>query len=255
MGITDTSVPALNESIPVSENDYTEFIEDAKNIIFSKDCSTCCVGVIDIVGSTRIAAHLDREKVSKYYSLFINWTAAVVRGFCGKVVKNTGDGLLFYFASEQRPGDIKTIQQCLDCSIVLSQLHDAVNAKFRAESLPSIDYRISLDYGEVYFAKMLGSSDPDIFGTTVNICTKINGLAFPNTIVVGGDLYRVSRDFNRYIFHETKSILSIGTQPYPVYTLFEATAMDTIRHSGSTGPNQKSSASEIRRKERLRRLL
>jgi CheY-like chemotaxis protein len=56
----------------------------------------------------------------------------------------------------------------------------------------------------------------------MNICAKINSMAEPNGIVIGGDLYRIINSFtfvnNRYEFRELRGGYSIGfDQRYPVY--------------------------------------
>jgi two-component system, OmpR family, response regulator ChvI len=55
----------------------------------------------------------------------------------------------------------------------------------------------------------------------MNICAKINSMAEPNGIVIGGDLYQVIKSFSfidKYQFRESRGY-SIGfSQWYPVYT-------------------------------------
>ena len=191
------------------------------NIFFSENSRMCCVGFVDMVDSTRITAGLTTRQMSKYYSLFINWVSGIISGYSGKVVKNTGDGLLFYFPLV---GDspIKTVRNCLNSAITLSVLHRNVNSKFISELLPELNYRISLDYGEVTFAQTVDSTTSDIFSTTVNICAKINKVAEPNKVIIGGDLYRIARDLSGYDFQEVKKTISISKRAYPLYTVSEA---------------------------------
>ena len=129
---------------------------ERENIFFSEKSRMCCVGFVDMVDSTRVTAGLTTRQMSRYYSLFINWVSGIIRGYSGKVVKNTGDGLLFYFTLL---GDspIKTVRNCLNSAITLSRLHRNVNSKFTSELLPELNYRISLDYGEVSFAQTVKS--------------------------------------------------------------------------------------------------
>ena len=61
------------------------------------------------------------------------------------------------------------------------------------EKLPSIGYRISADYGRVEIAKSGNLDIDDLFGSTVNFCSKINLRASWNGIVIGSDLYRIIR--------------------------------------------------------------
>jgi len=174
-----------------------------------------------MVDSTRITAGLTTRQMSKYYSLFINWVSGVIRGYSGKVVKNTGDGLLFYFTS-LGDSSIKTVRNCLNSALTLSILHRNVNRKFISELLPELNYRISLDYGEVSFAQTVDSTTLDIFSTTVNLCAKINKVAETNKVIIGGDLYRIAKNLSDYDFHEVKETISISNRAYPLYTVSEA---------------------------------
>ena len=216
MGIIDTQgFPNLNmftNSDSASQPD---------NIFFSEKSCMCCVGFVDMIDSTRITAGLTTRQMSKYYTLFINWVSGIIGGYNGKVVKNTGDGLLFYFALL---GDspIKAVRDCLNSAITLSVLHHNVNSKFISELLPELNYRISLDYGEVSFAQTVDSTTSDIFSTTVNICAKINKVVEPNKVIIGGDLYRIARNLSGYDFHEVKKAISISKKAYPLYTVSEA---------------------------------
>ena len=216
MGIIETQdSPSLN----MATNSDSASQQD--NIFFSEKSRMCCVGFVDMVDSTRITAGLTTRQMSKYYSLFINWVSGIISGYSGNVVKNTGDGLLFYFALR---GDspIKIVRNCLDSAITLSVLHRSINRKFISELLPELNYRISLDYGEVSFAQTVDSTTSDIFSTTVNICARINKVVEPNKVIIGGDLYRIARNLSGYDFHEVKKTISISKRAYPLYTVSEA---------------------------------
>lgn len=216
MRITETQNPA---SLNMTTN--SDFASQRDNIFFSEKSRMCCVGFVDMVDSTRITAGMTTRQMSKYYSLFINWVSSIIGGHSGKVVKNTGDGLLFYFTSlDDSP--IKTVRNCLDSAITLSILHRNVNRKFISELLPELNYRISLDYGEVSFAQTVDSTTSDIFSTTVNLCAKINKVADPNRVIIGGDLYRIARNLSGYDFHELKETISISNRAYSLYTVSEA---------------------------------
>lgn len=222
MGITRESISSHQGMIPELKIEQTAALWEENDISFSECCCTCCVGIIDMVNSTRITAGLKRDQMNKYYCFFINWAAAIIRGYGGTVVKNTGDGLLFYFPSTGQSENVRTISDCLNCSIAMTRLHPSVNSKLSSESLPELNYRISLDYGEVSLARTIDSVGLDIFSTTVNICAKINSVAAPNTVVVGGDIYQISKNLADYKFQEIKKTISIADRPYPVYSVSEA---------------------------------
>lgn len=222
MGITVKPTPPSPVMIPESKIQGPSLVQEDNDISFSEGCCTCCVGFIDMVNSTRITVGLTRNQMSKYYCLFINWANAMVKGYGGRVVKNTGDGLLFYFPIIQESENVSAVRQCLDCSIAMMRLQPNVNMKFRSELLPDLNYRISLDYGDVSLARTMDSREMDIFSPTVNICAKINNIAAPNTVVVGGDMYQISRNLSGYSFQQTKRTISVADQLYPVYSVSEA---------------------------------
>ena len=59
--------------------------------------------------------------------------------------------------------------------------------------MPDLSYRISADYGRVEVATSLTSATEDLFGSTVNLCAKINSKAEPNSMVIGNDLYQITK--------------------------------------------------------------
>jgi CheY-like chemotaxis protein len=98
--------------------------------------------------------------------------------------------------------------------------HHTLNTKLQEENLPFLDYRISADYGAgVQFAKSISSQSDDIFGSTVNMCAKINSKAPANGMVIGNDLYQIVKTFDDYQFEEVGVYTTGSTQKYSVYTV------------------------------------
>ncbi len=62
-------------------------------------------------------------------------------------------------------------------------------------------------------------SSIDVFGTPVNMCTKINHVAEKNSIVIGSDLYRTAKKLSNYKYSMIDSY-SVGLKyMYPIYTV------------------------------------
>jgi class 3 adenylate cyclase len=77
-----------------------------------------------------------------------------------------------------------------------------------------------MDFGGVMLASSVSSSCDDIFGSTVNVCSKINRLAKPDELVIGHDMYQIVKDFDDYDFKIIEAY-SLGlSQQYPVYSVF-----------------------------------
>ena len=214
---TKGNLPAL---VPVSDSLTVRLKNVLDNeISFNGEHENYCVCIVDIVNSSRITAALPKEKVSRYYSIFLNSMAMIAKEFGGKVVKNVGDSLLYYFPQTSDDSNKNNFIDPLECSMAMIEAHDVINQKMREEELPPVNYRISADYGSVITAKTITSSNEDVFGATVNMCAKINHIAMPNRMVIGGDLFEIVKSFGRYQFEPVAAYQSGFKFQYTVYSV------------------------------------
>jgi two-component system, OmpR family, response regulator ChvI len=209
----------------LQDNDDSLSIFDlAKEISFLDRSMNCCIGFVDMINSTSIAAEIsEHQNIGQYYSIFINTMAVLAKNYGAKIVKNAGDALIFYFPDSSDPANEAAFEDMLECFTTMILVRDIINAKLHSENLPSVSYRISADYGKVEVATSNSSKGEDLFGSTMNICAKINSMAEPNGIVIGGDLYQIIKSFSflskGYEFRELQGGYSIGfDNKYPVYT-------------------------------------
>jgi len=187
-------------------------------ISFSGVYDDFCIGFVDMVSSTKISAYLTKEKACKYYGIFLNSMAAIATEFGAKIVKNIGDSLLFYFP-QTNINFKSSIVNSLDCGIGMINSVNEVNDLMKKENLPSVQYRLSLDYGNVMMANQVNSESIDIFGPSVNMCSKINRFANPNSLVIGGDLFQIVKSNENYTFKQLEGYCSGMVADYPVYTV------------------------------------
>ena len=193
-----------------------------QEISFTGNSQNYCICFIDIVDSTRNTVILDAEKMKRYYSVFINIMAAIARDFNSVIIKNTGDSLIYYFPETSDSGNMSAFKPVLQCGLTMIAVHPMINTKLNGERLPSLDYRISADYGRADVAQSLTATSEDLFGPTVNICAKINSIAKPNSMVIGGDLYKiVKRTFDKNYYFSKVGVYSIDdlSIQYPVYSI------------------------------------
>ena len=207
-------------------NDYYVPISDlaSEEISFLDRFMNCCIGFVYMLNSTKVTAEIyNRQKIGQYYSIFINTMAILAKNYGAKIVKNAGDALIFYFPDSSDPSNEAAFKDILECFTTMILARDIINTKLHSENLPSVSYRISADYGKVEVATSTSSKGrEDLFGSTMNICAKINSMAEPNGIVIGGNLYRIIKSFsfanNRYEFRELRGGYSTGfDHRYPVY--------------------------------------
>ena len=173
----------------------------SKGIRFSGDSIKSCVGFIDLVDSTKNTITIaNLESIRKYYSIFINSTSKVVKSYNGKVIKNIGDCLLFYFPKTTNFKDMKVFKDTIDGGFKILDERSIVNQELSKEHLPPFNYRISMDYGIVDLALVGDYSQIDLFGSTINLCSKINSsLSIPNDITIGDNFYRILKSFSAIV--------------------------------------------------------
>ena len=195
-----------------------------REIKFSKQSESYCVCIIDIVNSTQVTAKLtNSDDVRNYYSIFINTVATIARNFGARVIKNVGDSLIYYFPPTVDCSNERAFNNVLECWVNTNAASSVISGKLIEEGLPPIKYRISADYGKVEIARTKTSQDYDFFGSTINLCSRINKISAPDKILIGGDLFRVIKALpslsNDYNFRPAGEY-SVGVKyAYPLYTV------------------------------------
>ena len=169
--------------------------------------------------------------IRRYYSLFINTLAPIAQSFGAKIIKGTDTSLIYYFPNTSfLSSSIKKLSAFRDvilCGIAMMAANTDINVKLREEGLPSLNYKISADYGRVETARSSTSPETeDLFGPTMNACAKINSMAPPNGMVIGSDLYYMAKKLSllendRYGFKRIGeySVAASFKLRYPVYVL------------------------------------
>jgi hypothetical protein len=104
----------------------------------------------------------------------------------------------------------------------MSLAHATINSKLSKEDLPAMNYRISADFGQLEVAWSATLNSTDFFGSTMNLCAKINSRALPNGIVIGSGLFQKIKNLP---FHEEYNLEPIGNyssranENYPIYSV------------------------------------
>lgn len=218
---------ALIESIKSLINEQLEKQEELVPsnycVMFSEKAVSYCIGLVDMVDSTKISASLGMQKMSRYYQHFLNIMSKIIIEYGGQIIKNVGDSLLYYFPKTMERQDHTAIAKSLECSLAMIGAREFLCNQMKSEKLPCCNYRISMDYGFVMPMKSTDSKSVDMIGPAVNMCTKINRCAERNGVVIGGDLYYIAKRLEGFSFKELKGY-SVGFKHvYPVYHLAKMT--------------------------------
>lgn len=202
----------LNDAVFLTENKTSDYVSAINEAQFF------CVGIIDIVNSTKTVSKLSQTKSSRYYELFLNTMAKSLNQFNTEILKTMGDSLLFYFPetcfAERKFGFLT----CLESGFSLKKSYVELNNCLEEEGLPKIDFRISFDYGYLTIMKDR-ENRLDLVGPTINTCSKINSLCPINDMIIGGDLYEKTKNFEEYKIKKIDSYSIDLKHSYPVYSV------------------------------------
>ena len=202
----------LDDLIPHVTKNYS--------VNFTGNSESYCVGMVDIVNSTKITHQMNHEKTIQYYQIFLNSMGSVLGRFGGVVIKNIGDSLMYYFPESSKHKRKYGFMSCLEANLAIIEEHFAMSNKLLEQGLPSLDYRVSTDYGPCMIMKSNNSDVTDMVGPPMNMCSKINRSAAINGIILGSDCYEMVKDFKEYDFKRSGDF-SIGLKhSYPLYSVF-----------------------------------
>ncbi|MDQ4073791.1 MAG: response regulator [Thermoproteota archaeon] len=253
-------IPSLSSSYD-SRVSIGQWDNSSEEITFFGKREDCCMCFIDMVNSTEIASHLTQQQIAKYYSLFLNSIAIMAKNFGATIIKNAGDCLIYYFPDtvksvnndgnahnnnhDNDDGNKKLLafKDVIECGMTIIAAHSIINAKLYEEKLPSLNYRISAEYGTVEFAKSLSSKNQDLFGHAMNLCAKMNPYAPINGMVIGNRLYQVVKSFHDYNFERIdkfpENTLKNADAVYSVTSKQKKTILNPFSRTSELKPLQK----------------
>ena len=245
-----TSTNILNRSQPINSLG----LKKEEDEICFIGAQNCCVCFVDIVDSTGITSSINTpEKVRRFYEIFLNTIAAIARESGAKIIKNVGDCLIFCYPGTTDPCNKSAFNDVLECCITMVEAREIINRKLHEEELPSLSYRISVDYGRVEVARSVTSRSDDLFGPIMNMCSKINSKALVNGVVIGDGLYHHLQSFSLLSSleenhcHFEKMVMSEYQQAefkdYPLYSLQKNNSIISFSESDDHEQQQSSSVS------------
>ena len=148
----------------------------------------------DIVASTELSVALDPEELRDVIRRYQNTVSREVARFDGHVAKFMGDGVLVYFGYPVAHED--DAARGVRAGLAITEAIGAVQVPTQSERR-NLAVRIGINTGLVVAGDIgsdEGREEMAIVGMTPNIAARLQGLAAPNTVLVGADTYRLTLD-------------------------------------------------------------
>lgn len=173
--------------------------------------SKVVVMYVDINGSTKMSRDLSSSQLSLIIQIFSQETSLSITNYRGYILKFVGDAVIGLFPSEHSPS--KALENSFACAInVLNVISNGINPIFKKNSLPAINVKIGIEYGDaiiLVYGKNTEFAHIDLIGFSISIASKITSLASPNEIIVGENAYNlVDADQKKYFIELTLNEVS-----------------------------------------------
>ena len=105
-------------------------VRDSDEISFFDYSEQYCVCYIDMVDSTRVISQINKsEKIAQYYSIFLNSISIIVYEFAGKIIKNTGDGMVCYFPETSNSNNKSAFRNVIECGLTMMAAFRFINIR------------------------------------------------------------------------------------------------------------------------------
>src|SRR5271169_1890802 len=130
----------------------------------------------DVAGYSRLVGDDEEGTLARFKTHRRELVDGKIAQHSGRIVKTTGDGLLIEFASAV---------DAVRCAVEIQRHMAEQNASMRQDQ--RIEFRIGIHVGDVI------SEDNDIFGDSVNIAARLEGIAEPGGVSISDDAHRQVR--------------------------------------------------------------
>ena len=133
--------------------------------------------IADVDGYSRLMRADEERTLVDLRAHIAELVAPVVERFHGRIVKTVGDGVLIEFGSA-----VEAVRSAVELQRGMVERNVDTPADRRQA------FRIGLHLGDIIV------SDEDVFGDTVNVASRLEGLAEPGSIVLSASVYEQVRD-------------------------------------------------------------
>ena len=189
----------------------------------------------DLVDSTPLADRLDPEEWREVVRAYQDTCAKVIARFDGHIAQYLGDGLLVYFGYPRAHED--DAQRAVRAGLGMIEAVTQLNTTLTQKHGLSLAVRLGCHTGLVVVGDVGGGTRYEqlALGGTPNVAARLQGVAAPNTLVIGALTYQLLSGLFACESLGTPTLKGVA-QPLEVYrVLYESTARTRLEAIGSTG--------------------
>ena len=181
----------------------------------------------DLVGYTAMASKLDPEDTYNLMDQVLEILIHKVHDYGGTVNQLLGDGLYALFGAPValEDGPQRAIRSAMDMHKELTKFSEKIT---KEKDIPPLRLRIGINTGPVVMGTIGNSLRVDFtaMGDTVNLASRMEGLAEPGTIYTTEETFNLTEHFFRFEALGGKEVKGFDA-PIPVYRVIDRTSRST----------------------------
>jgi class 3 adenylate cyclase/predicted ATPase len=174
----------------------------------------------DLVDSTVLASQLDPEEYRDVVRAYQRACSEIIQRYEGHVAQLLGDGLLVYFGYPQAHED--DAQRAVRTGLGIIEAVGALNPRLEQDKGIGLAVRLGIHTGLVVVGEMGGQGRQEqlALGQVPNVCSRIQGLAAPNTIAMSEATYRLVQGYFECQALGEQTLRGVA-QPLQVYRVLQ----------------------------------
>jgi len=174
----------------------------------------------DIVSFTRRTDHLEPEQLTELLNEYLETMTSIAHAHGGTVDKFIGDAVMVFFGDPDTRGELEDASACIRMAFEMRDATQALAEKWEGSDDEPFSSRMGIATGYCTVGNF-GSSqrmDYTIIGTTVNLASRLEGIALPGQILVSDETFKVVED--RFVGTACGRVAVKGfDRPVAVYSL------------------------------------
>ncbi len=195
----------------------------------------------DLVGYTAMSSRLDPEDVFFLINRYLGVLIEQVYKYGGVIDKFTGDGIMALFGAPVSHDD--DAERAVRAAIEMCSALDRLGGEIRSEIGVDLQVRLGAHYGAVilgqvgvYLNEAVSVIDYTAIGDTVNLASRLEHAAEPNSTLVSREVYERTRE--AIVYEPLPPLLLKGFGvPIPAYRVVGPRAAAREGPSGASGEN------------------
>ncbi len=193
----------------------------------------------DLVGYTSLSTRLAPEEVFSLINRYLGVLIEQVYKYGGVIDKFTGDGIMALFGAPVTRDD--DAERAVRAAIEMCGALDRLGAEIRSEMGVDIQVRLGAHYGAVilgeigvYLNEAVSVMDYTAIGDTVNLASRLEHAAEPNSALVSREVYERTKE--RIVYESLPPLVLKGFgRPVPAYRVIGLRAGAPATSDGDRG--------------------